>query len=87
MKHKRITICFLIVLIAGSAPAIVRHVPQEYPTIQSAINACADFDTVVIAPGTYRGLGNYSINFNGKPITVRSTDPTDPQIVNTTVID
>ncbi|GAH51124.1 unnamed protein product, partial [marine sediment metagenome] len=73
---------------ANSALAAVYHVPtEEYPTIQSAINACADSDTVVIAPGTYRGLGNYSINFNGKPITVRSTDPTDPQIVNTTIID
>jgi len=82
-----LAICFLIVLIAGSAPAIVRHVPQEYPTIQSAINACQDFDTVVIAAGIYSGLGNRDINFNGKPITLRSTDPADPEIVNSTVID
>lgn len=87
MKHKRITICFLIVLIAGSAPAIVRHVPQEYPTIQSAIDACQDFDTVVITAGRYSGSGNRNINFKGKAITVRSTDPTDPQIVNSTIID
>ena len=87
MKHKRITICFLAVLIAGSALADTYYVPGEYATIQSAIDACQDFDTVVIAAGTYSGPGNHTINFNGKAITVRSTDPTDPQIVNSTIID
>jgi hypothetical protein len=87
MKHKKITICFIAVLIANSALAATYYVPEEYGTIQAAINACEDFDTVVIAPGTYRGLGNCGINFNGKAITVRSTDPTDSQIVNTTIID
>jgi len=88
MKHKRITICFLIVLIAGSALADTYYVPTvEYLTIQSAVNACADFDTVVIAAGIYSGPGNRDINLAGKPITVRSTDPTDPQIVNSTIID
>ncbi|MHC4461268.1 MAG: choice-of-anchor Q domain-containing protein [Planctomycetota bacterium] len=87
MKHKRITICFCAVLIANSALATTYYVPEEYVTIQSAIDVCQDFDTVVIAAGRYFGSGNYSINFNGKAITIRSTDPTDPQIVNSTVID
>ena len=87
MKHKRITICFLAVLIANSAIAAVYYVPEEYATIQSAIDACQDFDTVVIAAGRYSGLGNRNINFKGKAITVRSTDPGNSQIVNTTIID
>jgi len=88
MKHKKITICFLAVLIANSALAAVYHVPtEEYTTIQSAIDACQDFDTVVIAAGIHSGPGNRGVKFNGKAITVRSTDPTDPQIVNSTVID
>ena len=87
MKHKRITICFIAVLIANSALAATYYVPEPYRTIQAAIDACQKFDTVVIAPGTYRGPGNRGIKFNGKAITVRSTDPTDPQIVNTTIID
>ncbi|MBA7676597.1 hypothetical protein ES703_84841 [subsurface metagenome] len=61
--------------------------PEEYANIQAAIDACQDFDTVVIAAGIYSGSDNCNINFNGKPITVRSTDPTDPQIVNSTIID
>ncbi len=87
MKHKKITICFLIVLIAGSAPAAVHLVPEDYANIQAAVNACQDFDTVVIAAGKYSGSGNYSINFKGKAITVRSTDPNDQQVVNSTIID
>jgi hypothetical protein len=87
MKHKRITICFLAVLISNSALAAVHRVPEEYATIQAAINACQDFDTVVIAAGRYTGLDNLSINFNGQKITVRSTDPDDPEIVKNTVID
>ncbi|MHC4395065.1 MAG: right-handed parallel beta-helix repeat-containing protein [Planctomycetota bacterium] len=68
-------------------PPVLRNVPQQYPTIQAAINACNDFDIVIIAPGKYSGPGNQDINFNGKPITVRSTDPNDPNIVAATVID
>jgi hypothetical protein len=82
-----LAICFLAVLIANSALATTYHVPLEYASIQAAIEACQDFDTVVIAAGTYSGQGNIGMNFNGKAITVRSTDPTDPQVVNSTIID
>ncbi len=87
MKLIRITICFLAVLIAGSALAAVHHVPEEYATIQAAIDACNDSDIVIVAPGRYSGPGNRNINFNGKQITLRSTNPSDPNIVNTTIID
>ena len=84
---KKTAVCFLAVLICNSAIAAVHYVPDEYATIQAAVNACQDFDIVIIAPGRYYGSGNRNINFNGKAITVRSTDPSNPQFVNTTVID
>jgi hypothetical protein len=31
----------------------VHHVPDEYPTIQQAINAAGDHDEIVVAPGIY----------------------------------
>ena len=46
------------------------HIPADQPTIQAGINAAHDGDTVLIAPGTY----NENIDFNGKAITVISSD-------------
>ncbi len=43
-------------------------VPQNYSTIQSAINASGIGDTVFVSTGIY----NENINFYGKPIMVTS---------------
>ncbi len=74
-------------LVAGPVQATDRHVPSPYATIQAGISAAADGDEVIIAPGTYQGDGNRDIDFLGKAITVRSTDPDDPNLVAATVID
>ncbi|MHC4084319.1 MAG: right-handed parallel beta-helix repeat-containing protein [Planctomycetota bacterium] len=68
------------------ASAATRLVPAEYTTIQNAIDACVDGDLVILAPMTYSGYGNRDIDFLGKAITVQSTDPQDPAIVASTVI-
>ena len=47
------------------------------------INAAVNGDEVVVAQGTYFE----NINFNGKAITVRSTDPNDAGVVLNTIID
>jgi len=59
----------------------------DFNTIQAAINDSNDGDVVLVAPGTYTGDGNRDIDFLGKAVTVRSTDPNDPNIVATTIID
>ena len=45
------------------------QVPTNFSTIQSAINAASNGDTVLVAPGTYVE----NINFNGKAITLASS--------------
>ncbi len=83
----------LVATVVGLTGAIVlqsfgveRHVPGEYATIQAAIDASSDGDEVVIAPGTYEGDGNRDLDYGGRAITVRSTDPNDPNVVAATVI-
>jgi len=55
-------------------------------TIQDAIDAAEEGDTVIIDPGVYMGDGNRDLDFKGKAITVRSTDPNNPGIVASTII-
>jgi hypothetical protein len=68
----------LFFLANGEALADVRRVPSQHPTIQQAIDASVNGDTVLVAPGTY--IEN--IDFKGKAITVASE--AGPQ---TTIID
>lgn len=55
--------------IALPALAVDRHVPAEFPTIQSAIDASAAGDRVIVAPGTYAER----IDFQGRNIVVTSS--------------
>ncbi|MHC4154183.1 MAG: GLUG motif-containing protein [Planctomycetota bacterium] len=59
------------------------HVPDEYGYVWAAIYDAQAGETVVLQPGSY----DEYIDFDGKPITVASTDPYDPNIVAATIID
>ncbi|MBU1937669.1 M28 family peptidase [bacterium] len=50
----------------------------DFPTIQAAINAAGDCDTILMADGIFTGIGNRDIDFLGKAITLlsQSGDPT-----------
>jgi len=58
-------------------------VERRLISIQSAIDAARDGDTVIIQPGRYEE----NIHFKGRAITVRSEDPEDPAVVASTIID
>jgi hypothetical protein len=59
------------------------HVPDEYSSVEAAIYDAQGGETVVLQPGSY----DEYINFHGKPITVASTNPYDPNVVAATIID
>ncbi len=65
----------------------VGQVPEQFPTIQNAVDNVTDGGLVILSPGQYTGEGNRNIRCNGKAITIRSIDPNDPDIVATTIID
>ncbi|MCD4776746.1 MAG: T9SS type A sorting domain-containing protein [Candidatus Aegiribacteria sp.] len=54
-------------------------VPSQYPSIQNAINAAQDGDTVLVSPDEYEG----PINFEGKNIVVSSTAGAGSTLIRT----
>ena len=61
---------FLVVTLISIASAQTTiQVPADQPSIQAAINAASNGDTVLVAPGTY----HERLDFLGKAITVAST--------------
>ncbi len=75
-------ICAVILLSVSTAEAAIINVPGDEPTIQAGIVAAMNGDEFVVAEGEYFE----NINFLGKTITVRSTDPNDPVVVMNTII-
>ena len=84
-------VIFLLVMLGPTALARTITVdddgPADFNNIQAAIDDANNSDTVILQPGTYTGTGNRDIDFKGKAITIRSTDPNDPNIVAATVVD
>jgi hypothetical protein len=79
LRGATLSLAALLALVTPQvAEADTIHVPADQPTIQAAINAASNGDTVQVSPGTY----DENIDFMGKAITAVSTD--GPQ---TTIID
>jgi hypothetical protein len=85
LAHYRILLLGLALLLVApiNSPAAEIHVPSQFSTIQAAIDSSADGDTIIVQPGTYAE----NIDYNGKAITLTSTNPLDAAVVASTIID
>lgn len=63
-----------VIWLCSSSPPLAAtfEVFPSGPTIQGGINVVSNGDTVLVAPGTYRGIGNRGLEFHGKRIVLRS---------------
>lgn len=77
-----LSISGVVLLLASHAMADVIHVPQDFPTIQDAMNAASAGDTVLVADGVYSGPGNTCLFYAGSPITLVSANGPENCIID-----
>jgi len=78
--HRIVLTALIAIILLSSSPAISSeiYVPDDYPTIQAAIDVTVDGDTVIVRPGTYLEA---TIDFPGRAIEVRSLDGPEVTII------
>ena len=59
----------------------------DFDNIQAAVDASGDGDEIIVMPGTYTSLQEEVVLVGDRFLTIRSSDPSDPEIVATTIID
>jgi predicted outer membrane repeat protein len=79
---KIILFATILILSPLSVLASILHVPNDYPTIQAAVNAASYGDIIQLADGTYTGAGNYNVEFKGQSITIQSANGSKNCIIN-----
>ena len=84
MKTYLSVITFLVFLISLSSVSFgtVIHVPDDYGTIQSAIDNADPGDTIIVVRGTYTGAGNKNLDFGGLAITVKGEGCREETIID-----
>ena len=73
-KSKTVLLLLLLLPTAsgGSTLTILADGTGDYPTIQDAINAAGEGDTLQLGDGAFTGEGNWDIECHGTPLTIRS---------------
>ena len=84
MSPHRYAIGAIFLLIPFIALSTIIHVPGSHSTIQAAIDAASDGDTVLITDGTYSGPGNIGIEWDAtvKHLVIMSENGRDHCIID-----
>lgn len=82
--HNGLIAAIAALLIPVTLQASVVNVPAGQPTIQAGVTAASSGDTVLVAPGTYTGAGNFDIDTLGKSITITSSGGAAVTIIDMT---
>ncbi len=69
-------------LLSVAFAADTLYVPNQYGTIQAALNAASNGDTIMVADGTYTGANNRGLDFDGKEVTLKSENGPDGCIID-----
>jgi hypothetical protein len=78
VSFRNLAVAAAAIVFSGSAFAVDRLVPQQYQTIQAAIDASANGDVVQISPGVYPG----PVDLKGKAVTVRGTSTDSASVIS-----
>ena len=74
----------IVFLFCISTPASGQtiHVPDDFATIQAALDAADDLYTIIVRDGVYTGDGNNGLDFGGKALTLRSENGPENCIID-----
>ena len=82
MKYLKISLVSVLLFI-GIAYSDLYHITKKIPfTIQEAIDAASDGDTVLVGEGTWTGEGNKNLDFKGKSIVVMSRNGPEATVID-----
>jgi parallel beta-helix repeat protein len=86
MNVKRILIAGLFIAAFFAVPSTVfsdtYYVPDDYGTIQMALDAAVAGDEIIVRDGVWTGDGNVNLAFGAKALTLRSENGADKCIIN-----
>ena len=92
VEMRNLITCLVVSVLSGVAVGDILTVDDDgkadFNNIQAAVDAASDGDEIVVMPGTYTATQNgHVVNMLGKAVTLRSSDPSDPDVVTATIID
>ncbi|MCA9243486.1 MAG: right-handed parallel beta-helix repeat-containing protein [Phycisphaerales bacterium] len=73
---------FLCLMLSIPAMGDDLLVPGQFASLQAAIDAAVNGDTVILADGVYTGVGFHDIDLGGRAITVRSANGPNACVIN-----